>query len=642
VTKQPPASAVSPPWRQPRLIALAALMVFVATIFAIARSPLAVVTVFEVLVTDGAIVAVWLTSAWGWGAMVAPTRIETNRPLAFATSTALGLGALSLLELLVGLAGFINRFSAIAILLPGLAFACLRIARFIRATNLNPEPRTLNPLWLVLMPSLAIAIVGATVPAGILWGDEPNGYDVVEYHLQVPREWYELGRIAPLTHNVFSYFPMNVEMHYLLAMQLHGGPWQAMFLAQLMHVTMMGLCVVAAYGVARALGESRVLAMMAALLVGAVPWSSLLAPVAYVEGGLMLFGTLALGWFLIACRSPEVVRPSLLAGAFAGFACGAKLTAVPMLVIALPLAGIFLGRSLLRVAPGFLLAAVLTLSPWLIRNLVWTGNPLFPEATSIFSRAHWTDDQIERWQRANHAPRVDQQSLGGRARAAWEQFIADGRYGLALLPAALIAAAQGRRSGLSRALLALLVLTLAFWLFFTHLQSRFLVLAVPVMALLIALAPPRRSMLITAGAALTGVTVTSWMMLSAKLMQLDEQFRQRTASVGLFDLLGLESFDQTRRPELEHLRDDQTLVLVGDAKAFLYQRPMSRLRYRTVFDVQVDPGKSIIDAWATRYGPNDLLLIDPQELRRLSRTYWKIPSLAPEFDDRVDPFTRMN
>ena len=55
----------------------------------------------------------------------------------------------------------------------------------------------------------------------------PSGYDVVEYHLQVPREWLELGRITPLHHNVFSFFPFNVEDSQitLLAMNLHAGPW---------------------------------------------------------------------------------------------------------------------------------------------------------------------------------------------------------------------------------------------------------------------------------------------------------------------------------------------------------------------------------------------------------------------------------
>jgi len=50
---------------------------------------------------------------------------------------------------------------------------------------------------------------------------------------------------------------------------------------------------------------------------------------------------------------------------------------------------------------------------------------------------------------------------------------------------------------------------------------------------------------------------------------------------------------------VDNIPPDATLVLVGDARAFAYDRPMSRLRYRTVFDVNQREGQSIIDAWAS-------------------------------------------
>src|SRR5205823_9322486 len=106
-------------------------------------------------------------------------------------------------------------------------------------------------LWLLVVPFFAIAVVGALMPPGVLWKDEPHYYDVIEYHLQVPREWYEAGRIVPLHHNVFSFFPFNVEMHYLLAMHLRGGPWAGMYLAQFMHGAFIFLTVLAVYALAR-------------------------------------------------------------------------------------------------------------------------------------------------------------------------------------------------------------------------------------------------------------------------------------------------------------------------------------------------------------------------------------------------------
>ena len=167
--------------------------------------------------------------------------------------------------------------------------------------------------------------------------DEPHGYDVVEYHLQVPREWYEAGRIVPLGHNVFSYFPFNVETHYLLAMHVRGGPWSGMYLAQLMHASYVVLS--GARGLRASRGRSprrHQAAVFAGVGAASVPWLTLLAPIAYNEGGLLLYGTLALGWTLRAGRgaasgsaSGMRGRTLALAGTMAGFACGAKLTAVP-------------------------------------------------------------------------------------------------------------------------------------------------------------------------------------------------------------------------------------------------------------------------------------------------------------------------
>ena len=48
----------------------------------------------------------------------------------------------------------------------------------------------------------------------------------------------------------FLIFPFNVEMHYLLAMHLRGGPWAGMYLAQLMHLSYVVLAVLAVYAFA--------------------------------------------------------------------------------------------------------------------------------------------------------------------------------------------------------------------------------------------------------------------------------------------------------------------------------------------------------------------------------------------------------
>ncbi len=438
-------------------------------------------------------------------------------------------------------------------------------------------------------------------------------------------------------HNVFSYLPFNVEMHYLLAMHLHGGPWAGMYLAQLMHAAFFVLTILTLYALARQ-------GILAAFVAGIAPWTLLLASVAYDEGGLLLFGTLALGWAMRALPSSNSRRSTsggaptpqlLLSGLFTGLACGSKLTAVPLLLIGIPLALSIVQlpsrptiRPYLTGIAIFLLTATLSFSPWLIRNVAWAGNPVFPQALEHLGRGHFTPVQVERWRQA-HSPRPDQQTLAARLDAAWRQILGDWRYGYLLLPLAGAAAAFGIRSPRVQFLALLLLSLTVFWLFFTHLQSRFFVPAVPIAALLIAQAPWKRAQPFIA-AALVVVAVQSFLIVHHRL----DRF------VGI---VGAEQLAELTPPAAADASPDATLCLIGDAKAFWYQRPMSRLLYRTVFDAPGDGNGDALHTWidqsALASHPNPILLIDGGELRRFAKTYWKIPPLPQVISTPTDgPF----
>ena len=296
-----------------------------------------VVVVYQ-LATDGALLAAWLLASLGLGAFLLRVfrLAEQDRSrvlLPVVTSIALGLGVLSLAALGLGLCGLLNRITALGLIGLGILLAVIAALSY-RSRHRPGEvdaavrawlaaPAGWAWLWLAVMPLLAIAIVGAMVPPGALWTpDEPHGYDVVEYHLQVPREWYEAGRILPLRHNVFSYFPFGVEMHYLLAMHLSGGPWHGMYLAQMMHGAHVVLAVLAVYAFARTPSRSRASAVFAGVMAASVPWLTLLAPIAYNEGSLLLYGmglgaAAVLGPLLATGDAPDARRANL-AGALAG------------------------------------------------------------------------------------------------------------------------------------------------------------------------------------------------------------------------------------------------------------------------------------------------------------------------------------
>ena len=607
------------------------------------RGSVASLSLLLLRVPDFAALAVWVASAFGYGAATFGRSKLMNRPLRIVTSIAIGMGVESLLVLAFGLVGFINVGVSWGILLLGGLLAVWKRGTLTpfagtpgaggREHNFelrksfdvqhHPHPhqhpddlpgyRESGPdasskgvrwLWLLPIAVLTVSCLCAMLPPGLLWGDEPNGYDVVEYHLQVPREWYEIGRIAPLTHNVFSYFPFNVEMHYLLAMMTCHGPWAGMYLAQMMHVAFISLAVMAVYGLLA--DVSRTAATVAAVAMAATPWCGLLASVAYDEGGYLLWGTLAVGLLLR--------REVFLAAVMAGLACGAKWTAVPIVLLAAPVAvwatRIISGRSVLL----YWLIGVAVVSPWLLRNVAWSRDPVFPEMTGLFGKATWSDAQVQRWHDA-HVPRADQQGIVAHVKAMNEQVFEDWRFGFVFLPAGLLAAALCWRDPRTDGMALILGALAVFWLFFTHLQGRFFVLALPLSAMLIGRAAirwPRQSAACVCATGMIGLSL-----FLRRVVETDSRLFQL---IGVSKLGGFTPFAESPPAE------DASVVLIGDAKAFWYQMPTPRLFYRTVFDVDVEPGQSVVDAWsAGTPTSNSARVIDPGELIRFSRTYTGIP-----------------
>src|SRR3954466_7027199 len=80
------------------------------------------------LVSNGLILIAWLVSAFGIGVWVLRAiRVECRIALRGVVAIALGLGVMSLLVLGLGCAGIVNRFTAIAILIVGMAGAVVSV-----------------------------------------------------------------------------------------------------------------------------------------------------------------------------------------------------------------------------------------------------------------------------------------------------------------------------------------------------------------------------------------------------------------------------------------------------------------------------------------------------------------------------------
>lgn len=639
--------------------ALAALVAAAASIGGRSDGQLDPVTGL-VVVADTLIRTAWpglviLLSAVGLGTLAA--RFFSIRDI--WTALALGLAGLTLIVLILGTAGRLSPAVSIGLTALGLVGLIDHLRR--SRPRLRPPP---GWLWLGL-PGLAVLLTAAASPPGTLWSSEYGGYDALSYHLQLPQEWLAAGHTRPVDHNAYSFLPGGLEALFTHLGHLTPGPgvptdgllanggWRLLSI-QYLHA---GLTIAAAGAIAsvtRRLAQRaglrrtqrRAASALAGGLVLCTPWTVVVGSLAYNEMGVLLLGAAAMA---VAVRATHAsVSRGTLAAVLVGVACLIKPTA---LVFVAPVVGLLLitavpRRRLALTLTAAAVAGAVTLSPWLVRNAVLTGNPVFPLATETLGTGHWSPGQAERFTEA-HTPagsltdrlrllvwtdpasdRTDPAvaRFRGAANPQWLLAFPLGLAGAGLL----LAAGRSHRLG---AMLTLCLLTqLLAWLALTHLQSRFLIPCLLTLAPLAGLGLARVTGPSRHPAALAWIFGSACVLMQAGGLWVvwSSQLGGAPASMLLPGPGAMTG--EPYSPEIglasptayinHELPPDARVVLVGGATP-LYLR--TDTRYATVWDDP--PAMELIEDGVP---PGTYVLVNSPELARLRTSGYLHPGLTPD------------
>ena len=214
----------------------------------------------------------------------------------------------------------------------------------------------------------------------------PTKWDALAYHLQLPRQYLAAGSLAFIPENPYWGHPQLVEMLYTFAMSFHRAETAALLSWSAGVIFLLGLLGLTNTSLARLKGEDEKEAgpssnagWIAVAAVSAGVTFRYLLGWSYTDLFSALFGLAALTVFFAWL---DTHRPAWLlwAGLFCGLALGTKWTAG---VLAL---GIFSAALVFRRQTGgvwktWLLSgtiAFLTTLPWLVKNALVTGSPLYP------------------------------------------------------------------------------------------------------------------------------------------------------------------------------------------------------------------------------------------------------------------------
>ncbi len=309
----------------------------------------------------------------------------------------LGLGSLSVIFFLVALLGLISGPAAWAALLIPAVLSLIRAGNILFCPTEESDRKAPHSAAEGVMLGL-ILFFGALVLQMAL--TPPTARDALIHHLAIPKIFITKGDLAEIPFSIYSYYPMNFNMLYMGAMLISSD-----ITARLLHFSVYLFTGVALFGVIAGYYGRRY-AYLGVLLFSSIPVVVRVSSWAYVDLALTFF---AFSSFLALAGWADGKRPSQgadgngllwVAALLAGFGMSTKYNGLILFFLAL-MAVLYLtqfkGRGAawcLASTAIFAALAILAASPWFIRDLVLTGNPIYPMFINLLGGEEWQPGRI--------------------------------------------------------------------------------------------------------------------------------------------------------------------------------------------------------------------------------------------------------
>lgn len=237
--------------------------------------------------------------------------------------------------------------------------------------------RSLNLGFVVLFCFLVLSII-------VLSWVPPVGKDALTHHLAVPKLYLKHGGIHEMSDILFSYYPMNLDLLYMIPLYFGRD-----ILPKLIHFSFALLTAFLMLAWLRKKIDVHY-GWIGAILFLSLPIVVKLSISAYVDLGLVFFSTASILCLLRWLERRYAMRYLIVSAVCCGLALGTKYNALPVFLLLTFFVAFYYVRSDAETSSGrrqmkgigyailFVLISLGVFSPWMVRNMVWTHNPVYP------------------------------------------------------------------------------------------------------------------------------------------------------------------------------------------------------------------------------------------------------------------------
>jgi 4-amino-4-deoxy-L-arabinose transferase-like glycosyltransferase len=266
----------------------------------------------------------------------------------------------------------------------------------------------------MLLAGIIVLVLSVFVLAAV----PPVDRDALTHHLAVPKLYLKHGGIVEIPWVPFSYFPMNLDLIYLIPLYFGND-----ILPKYIHLAFALLTVAIIFRYLKQRTQNSVFGLLGALLFLSLPIIVKLSTTAYVDLGLLYFSTASLIQLFRWATNGFTWGCLIWAGILCGLAMGTKYNGLITFFLLTCFIPILYMRRIVpnsRPAQGadgtiglheadggstaikaiefgvvFGAAAMVVFSPWMIRNYVWTRNPVYPLYENLFKPPEQEPDTNE-------------------------------------------------------------------------------------------------------------------------------------------------------------------------------------------------------------------------------------------------------